>query len=122
MSEIMFNVNIMVHAKKLAAVLWLLDGQVIGEPKIRPVRGAKQQGNKVVSAQPLPGADLTTQVAHFIKARDLEKITVDEIRQLVVEAGGKPEQTSGVTHRLRRSGIIGKANRKGKGAVSKVLT
>lgn len=104
----MFEICCMVDDKKLVKFLKALDGLILGQPKIGIVRGAKPKDGKVVSSQPAPGTDLTSNVAKLIHDRDLTAVDADVLRELTKEAGGKPASYSYVAQRLRSKKLLGK--------------
>ncbi len=46
----MFSLTVFCEDKKLHKLLWLLDGAIVGEPLIRPVRGAVVKGGQIKEA------------------------------------------------------------------------
>ncbi len=109
----MFLVTIHVEDKKLHKVLWVLDGEIVGEPIIRPVRGAKVVGDAVKSTQPIPGASLPDQVAKLLADRSVKAITPTSLGNLIVEAGGKAVSRDYVRQKLQDVKIIGKRRKDG---------
>ena len=107
----MFEICCMVDDKKLVKFLKALDGVIVGEPKIRLVRGAKVKGDKVVSAQPTPGADMAENVAKLIHNRHLERVDSKTLRELVTEAGGRPTSFGHIANKLKDMKILGKGKR-----------
>lgn len=102
----MFNITIQVGDKQLPKLLWLLDGNIIGEPIIRPVRGAKLTKNGVVSTQLLPGASLPENVAAYILKHKLLDLGRDYLKSIIVEVGGKERHVQYVVQALKKARVI----------------
>jgi len=51
----MFEVRIMVEDSKLHKVLWALDGMIVGQPQLLPVRNAVPSKDKKQVKEKLPG-------------------------------------------------------------------
>lgn len=102
----MFNVTIQVGDKQLPKLLWLLDGNIIGEPIIRPVRGAKLTKNGVVSTQLLPGASLPENVAAYILKHKPNKLSSDALKSIIVTVGGMERNLRYVIHALKKARVI----------------
>lgn len=102
----MFNVTVQVGDKQLPKLLWLLDGNIIGEPIIRPVRGAKLTKNGVVSTQLLPGASLPENVAAYILKHPFGKLSRDDLKSITVEVGGLERNVPYVVQALKKARVI----------------
>lgn len=102
----MFNVTVQVGDKQLPKLLWLLDGNIIGEPIIRPVRGAKLTKNGVVSTQLLPGASLPENVAAYILKHKPSKLSSDDLKSIIVTVGGMERNLRYVIQALKKARVI----------------
>lgn len=107
----MFDVCCKVDDKKLVAFLKALDGLIVGEPKIRIVRGAKVAKGKVVSAQPVPGGDVTANLAKLIYDRQLEVVDSEGLRGLLKDAGASTASFSHYAKKLQDLKVLGKGKR-----------
>lgn len=117
----MFECKILVDDKRLADVLWALDGKIVGEPMLRPIRAAKPKANKVVSTQPIPGAGLTDNVMSFILTKDWKTITTAQLHEALLAAGSNKNSMGYVTSKLRTRKFLSTPTRikgEGKGARS----
>ncbi len=109
----MFKVEILVEDKKLPKVLWVLDGEIVGEPIIRPVRGAKVVSGNAKSSQPIPGAPMADQMAKLLADRGVKEVTPTDLGNLIVEVGGKAASRDYIRQKLQDVKIIGKRRKDG---------
>ena len=109
----MFTVRIFVDDKRLPKLLWLLDGAIVGQPEITPVRGAAAKGGKVRSTQPIPGASQPDQVAKLIFDRHFARVTPSLLKELIVEIGGKSGSYGNVLEKLRGAKYLGPKRKDG---------
>lgn len=102
----MFELRVFVDNKKLAEVLWRLDGQLAGQPVIIPVRGAKVQNGKIKATNP----NGTAVDAVFAYARDtgLKAIAHRHVRAAVVAAGFSPKTSASTMDKLKSTKLLGK--------------
>ncbi len=104
----MFSVKVMCEGRKLEKVLWALDGLVLGNPEITPVRGAIAKRGQVQAAQPLPGASLADNVGTYILSGGYTQVNAGVMRKAVVECGGKAGSYHYVIRQLQQSKLLGK--------------
>jgi hypothetical protein len=109
-----FELKILCEDNKLAKLLWSLDGVIVGEPMIRPIRGAAKVGNQVQAT--LPEGNLIERVMHLIRAHSHTSLTPEDIKDLVVKGGGKALSSHYVIKSLRDAGFLGKKEKGKMGA------
>jgi hypothetical protein len=109
----MFEVKVLVEDRKLPKVLWVLDGEVVGEPVVRPVRGATVKNGKVSSTQPILGASQPVQIAHLLAKGRIESVTPKDLQNLLVEIGGKPGSYGNVLYHLLKAKALGPKRKDG---------
>lgn len=106
----MFSLEIMVDNKKLADVLWALDGLIIGEPQIRPVRGAavKREGGvqKAVRAKHNRTGSMLGNVREAILNCPAETLTSRDIKLLARRVGASQATQSSASTVLQREGLL----------------
>ena len=113
----MFEVKILVDDRKLSKVLWLLDGHIVDQPVLRPVRNAQvsEDGTTVVAKNPmLGGVPLTEQLKQMLRANGIKSLKgPTAIRPLIESLGGRPGGYSYYWKNLRQHGIISKQIKNG---------
>ena len=102
----MFSITVLVEDKQLPKLLWLLDGVILDEPKIRPVRGATVTRGRVKSSQPVPGASLPEQVAAQLQAFQGQTISGNALRDIIEQSGGKRDSSPYVLGALKKAKIV----------------
>ena len=118
----MFEVTIFVDDRKLSKVLWLLDGNIVNQPTLRPVRNAtmSEDGTTVTAKNALiGGVPLTEQLKMLLRQNGIKSLkAATEIRPMLESIGGRPGGYSYYWNNLRKSGIIGKTKKNGVYAVN----
>lgn len=109
----MFQVRVFVEDKKLPKLLWMLDGAIVGQPEITPLRGAATKGGKVKSTQPVPGATLAVQVANRLLERGVGALDRGALKNAIVEVGGRPGSYGHVLKALRKAKFLGTKRKDG---------
>lgn len=85
----MFEVRVFVDDKKLAKLLWTLDGLITGQPDLLPVRGAKEVKTKTgTKVKGNGGQTLKAKLIQALSERDNTRITTKELGSAIVELGG----------------------------------
>lgn len=114
----MFKIELLVEAKTLGSALLALDGLIVGEPVIRPVKGAvvqktttKAQGpkTKVVAAKDNTTGTMLGNLAAAVLNTPADKITSREIRDLATRMKLSSHVTETATYQLRLKGILSSA-------------
>ncbi len=114
----MFEVKIYVEDKKLSSFLWALDGKIVGQPVILPVRGASSKGGKLISSVP-NGNSLRARMLALIHKKKLKVISSTIISTLLDEAGASSStMPSNVIEGLKKLGALGPP----KGSIGQVKT
>jgi len=109
----MFTVRVFVEDKKLPRLLWLLDGAIVGQPEITPVRGAAAKNGKIKSTQPVPGATLDVQVANRLLERGVGALDRGALKNVIVEVGGRSGSYGYVLKKLRKAKFLGPRRKDG---------
>lgn len=113
----MFDLRILVEDKKLHEVLWKLDGLIAQPPQIVPVRGAKvvrftNGSTTVKSIVENAGGTLAARFSTRVSSCEPQaKLTMQALKQMVVELGGSPTGAYAMTKTLCEGGILKKQER-----------
>lgn len=106
----MFKLEILVEDKRLSEVLWELDGRIVGEPTIRPIRAAVTKtvsGKKTaVSTQPAPGASMIENIRVELAHWPHETISSGELRTVARKVGATDATQQTAAFQLRKRGYI----------------
>lgn len=113
----MFEVKILVDDRKLSKVLWLLDGHIVDQPVLRPVRNAlvSEDGTTVSAKNALiGGVPLTDQLKQLLRTNGIKSLKGPTgIRPLIEALGGRPSGYSYYWQNLKKNGIISKIKKNG---------
>jgi len=107
----MFRVKVLVDDKKLAQVMWALDGLVLGSPEITPLKVEEKaaetsQPERIVQVKG-SGLNGKTIIAGVIDCLAIgSEYTSNELHALWVQNGGKETHKSVIAQRLKLAGAI----------------
>ena len=104
----MFNISVYVDDNKLVRILKGLDGLIVGEPLIRPVKGAAVVNGKIKSTQAVPGGSAVDNLAAKLRGKS---ITSSAIRDLITEIGGARKGSQYYIKELQKRKLLGKPTR-----------
>lgn len=90
-------------------MLWALDGQIVGQPQLIPVRGATAvkgaNGSSKVKAHPREGKSLIDRIEAAVRD-GYDSLTHKQAGELVVSLGGTKEGTSTQIKTLIKRGVL----------------
>jgi hypothetical protein len=106
-----FEVKLLCEDKKLAELMWALDGIAAEPPQILPVRGATVKRtasglNKVTSQYEPAEGTLAHRVEIMIRNAHLSTLPTDVLTQMVKDAGGAQGSTAYVGRSLQKMGLL----------------
>jgi len=106
-----FELRILVEDKKLTKALWVLDGLIVDQPVILPVRNATVKNGKVTATNPAGGG--WEAVAQQLRDSKQAKVSRPDIQAAVLQAGMAIGSMGYVIKKLQAKKVLGKP---GKGA------
>ncbi len=109
----MFEVRIMVEDSKLHKALWALDGLIVGQPQLLPVRNAvaSKDKNQVKEKGKAPHGSLISTLRTAITDGSIKPITWKGIADLMETLGSTRPAASGYIKRFEGEGLLKKVSK-----------